>query len=136
MDMGVEDYLLASTLKGVLAQRLVRKLCSHCAEAADAHEQFRALAEQVSLKFGQEMLKKPVGCSDCRGTGFSGRTTVSEFLRITPAIREHIRSRAPEGAVTHDAVAGGMHTLLADGLRLVAEGTTTIAEVLEVVGVS
>ncbi len=133
-DLGLEDYLIASTLRGVLAQRLVRKLCIHCAAEDEAANGFEALAERAALAIGAVSFKRPVGCAHCRWLGFSGRTVLSELLTVTPEIRDHIRVRSPESRVLEAALEGGMRTLLADGLLKVAGGVTTVSEVIEAVG--
>jgi general secretion pathway protein E len=134
LDMGLDDYLLASTIRAVLAQRLVRRLCVHCAMPERDGGQFDALARKVGLACAHLDLKRPVGCAKCRGTGFSGRIALSEFLVVTAAVRELIRRRASEGEVLALATAEGMRPLLADGLIRAADGTTTVAEVMEAVG--
>jgi general secretion pathway protein E len=134
LDMGVEDYLLASSLKGVLAQRLVRKLCSKCAEPAAVPA---ALAERL-LKLsnsGREKLsglKKACGCSACRHTGFSGRTTLYELLVMTDALRNVIVARGSEQELRATAQASGMVPMLSNGLGKAFAGETTLDEVLRV----
>lgn len=140
IDMGIEDYLLASSLTAVLAQRLVRKLCGHCAtphelpEAmlgkliADAypdtadHEHARATAK----------LKKAVGCPHCRQTGFAGRTAIVELLEVKGQVKERISAGASEAAIEAAAIAGGMATMYRDGLVKALAGETTLDEVLQV----
>ena len=113
-DMGVEPFLLASTLQGVLAQRLVRTLCPHC-KKIDARGRYH-----------------PGGCAECGSTGYKGRTGVYEFLETTEQIRAQIHNRASEAEVKAAAVASGMITMREDGERWLATGVTTQAELLRV----
>ncbi len=138
IDMGVEDYLLSSTLVGVLAQRLVRRLCPCCAAPANANNAFTqrivSLA-QPALRdtdaFTPRLLKA-VGCPECHGTGFSGRTTVYELLPISDRIREGILKRHSEREIETAAFSGGMVSMLANGLMKALKGETTVEEVLRV----
>ena len=135
LDMGVADYLLASSLKGVLAQRLVRKLCSVCSVPADVP---RALIERLA---GGEVhpsrlagVRKACGCPSCRQTGFSGRTTIYELMPITGAVKDAIISSGSERAIEDAAIAEGMSVMRHNGLEKVLNGETTIDEVLRVTG--
>ncbi len=105
IDMGVEPFLLSSSLLGVLAQRLVRKWCLHCAGK---------------------------GCERCGHTGYAGRTGVYELLVADAAIRAQIHNQAPEADIRAAAIAGGMRLMREDGERLVAAGVTGAEEVLRV----
>jgi general secretion pathway protein E len=113
-DMGVEPFLLSSSLLGVLAQRLVRKLCPHC-KRQDEHGQWH-----------------PVGCPDCGHTGYKGRTGVYELMVADDAVRSLIHNRAAESELTEAARQGGLRSMREDGDRLVAEGLTSAEEVLRV----
>ena len=140
-DMGLEDYLLAAVLRGVLAQRLVRRLCTECRREEDAPE---ALAERFGLRAlrpegvgpdgvgqsGRLTLWHPVGCPHCRNTGFRGRQAIAEFLRPGPAIERLIFNRADTGEIEAEAVRGGMVPLFEAGLRAALDGTTTVEEVV------
>jgi general secretion pathway protein E len=114
VDMGVEPFLLSSSLIGVLAQRLVRKLCLACREV-DARGYWR-----------------PVGCAQCAMTGYKGRTGVYELMDVDDTIRSLIHSRAAEAEIAATAQATGMRSMREDGERLVAEGVTSAEEVLRV----
>ena len=130
MDMGVDDYLLASTLTGVLAQRLVRRLCPRCAAPADT---VPALFDRLGNK-GLDLrgLRRKVGCQACRNTGYQGRTTIGELLVMTDDIRRKVLERGGESALEAAAVEGGMVSMLDDGLAKALAGETTVEEVLRV----
>jgi general secretion pathway protein E len=134
MDMGVEDYLLASTLTGVLAQRLVRRLCTQCATPAQTLPlQLEKLGEQ---RRDLSCLRKRVGCRACRNTGYQGRTTISELLVMSDAVRQQVLEGKAESAIEAAAVEGGMVTMFDDGLGKALRGETTVEEVLRVTRMS
>ena len=127
IDMGVEPFLIASSVEGVLAQRLVRKICSECAESyvpdpADLPDDFRLRAGQT--------LRRGVGCRACRNTGYRGRVGVYELLRMSTPVREMIMDRANTPAIAARALADDdLTTLRQDGLAKVIDGVTTVSEV-------
>jgi len=133
LDMGAEDYLLTSTVNGILAQRLVRTLCTHCREP---HEALPEVIEQMNLRryvpTGKVTLYKPVGCSQCAGTGYWGRICVIEMMTVTDHIRSLIMRHATAGDLRAAAIMEGMETMFENGLRKSLAGTTTIEEVLRV----
>jgi len=130
VDMGVEPYLVASSLEAVLAQRLVRLICVDCcevlpeSEAAGARREY-GLSPSSTLHLGR-------GCRHCQGTGYRGRTGVFEFMPITDDVRALILKRASAGEIRSAAQERGMRSLREDGWRLVVEGRATIEEVLRV----
>jgi general secretion pathway protein E len=133
MDMGVEDYLLTSTVNAVLAQRLVRTLCHHCREA------YTPLDDVVSRWDLQRYagdspvsLYRAVGCEHCGHTGYSGRNAIVELLVMTDQIKKLILKHSDAGKISRVAAESGMHTLLDDGLRKAVAGKTTIEEVRRV----
>jgi len=130
-DMGLEDYLMTATLKAVLAQRLVRRLCPVCKAAEAAPE---ALIERLGMTRLAPpeaiALYHPVGCPACRGTGFRGRRAIAELLMPTRAIDRLIFDGADDGAIERAAVEGGMRPIFDSGLLAVLEGDTTIEEVV------
>jgi general secretion pathway protein E len=134
MDMGVDDYLLASTLTGVLAQRLVRRLCPRCAAPETAPP---PLLQRLGDR-GRDFrgLRKKVGCPGCRQTGYSGRTTISELLVMSDALRRKVLERGSESALEAAAIEGGMVPMFDDGLAKVLGGETTVEEVLRVTRIS
>ena len=131
MDMGVDDYLLTSTLVGVLAQRLVRTLCIHCREP---HQLDTAVAKEMG--FGrvsadpQPTVYKAMGCTQCSNTGFTGRMCIAEMMPLTEPIRRLIMQKANAGDLRRAALGEGMLPMYDDGLRKVIAGATTIEEVL------
>jgi len=129
MDMGVDDYLLASTLTGVLAQRLVRRLCPRCSAPADT---LPPLLSRLGRARDLRGLRRKVGCQTCRSTGYQGRTTISELLVMTDAIRRRVLERSGESALEAAAAEGGMVSMLDDGLAKALAGETTVEEVLRV----
>jgi general secretion pathway protein E len=130
-DMGLEDYLMTATLKAVLAQRLVRRLCLMCKTAEPAPE---ALIDRFGLERlapGKEItLYHPKGCPDCRGTGFRGRRAIAELLVPNRAIDRLIFDGADDTAIERTAVEQGMRPIFDNGLLAVIEGDTTIEEVV------
>ena len=133
LDMGAEDYLLTSTVNGILAQRLVRTLCQHCREP---HPALPEVIEQMNLRryvpTGEVMLYKPVGCPQCAGTGYWGRICVIEMMQVSDNIRSLIMRHATAGDLRSAAIMEGMETMFENGLRKSLAGITTIEEVLRV----
>ncbi len=132
-DMGVEPYLLASSLLGVLAQRLVRCLCPVCRRAAPPSDGEAALAAEMGLA-PMPLLYQPVGCTACGNTGYRGRTGVYELVLIDEALRRLIHDRAGEPALRAVYTKGGGRSLAVDGARWLADGTTSLAELVRVSG--
>ena len=131
IDMGVEPFLIASSLEGVLAQRLVRKICLNC---RTPYEPTESVLRQIGLSvhdIGDKNFYYGVGCEQCNQTGYKGRKGIYELLDITEPIRELITQRAPSVVIRQKAIELGMSTLRADGLRSIFEGETTIEEVLK-----
>jgi general secretion pathway protein E len=126
IDMGVDSYLLAATLSGILAQRLVRTLCKHC-------RQLYHLDGDQALRFGlpeKAPVQRAVGCSQCGGTGYRGRTAIAEWLPVDDNVAALIRQGASGAEIA--AAAKGMIPLFQDGLARVLAGETTLEEVLRV----
>jgi type IV pilus assembly protein PilB len=131
IDMGVEPFLISSSLEGILAQRLVRKICTHC---RTPYEPSEAILRQIGLSVhdvGDKNFYYGTGCEHCNNTGYRGRKGIYELLDITEPIRELITARAPSVVIRQKAIELGMSTLRADGLRSIFEGETTIEEVLK-----
>jgi general secretion pathway protein E len=132
LDMGVENYLITSTVNAVLAQRLVRTLCPHCREPYEAGPELIKSYGFEPIEGHAIRLFHPGGCPACRGTGFQGRTTITELLLVSDAIRELILSRAEAQEIQRVAIAEGMRTMFADGMRKALAGATTLEEVIRV----
>ena len=131
-DMGVEPYLITSSVNGVLSQRLVRRLCQHCKQAyvPDPLVVKKAGMDRLGLKTPK--LWRAVGCPQCRQTGYSGRTGIHELLVMDDVMRRGILDGLDSASLHTKATAAGMHTLYEDGLRKVADGVTTLDELLRV----
>ncbi len=131
IDMGVEPFMLSASLEGVLAQRLVRRICSRCKTAYEPDE---ALLSQLGLSpydIGDKTFYFGKGCSECNQTGYKGRKGLYELLKISDPIRAMINEKAPGVVIRQKAMELGMATLRADGLRCIFDGITTIEEVLK-----
>ena len=132
VDMGVEPFLVSSTLEGVLAQRLVRTLCKECKEA------YIPTINEIPADFSiyeytdGEPIYRPRGCRNCRGTGYSGRLGIYELLETNDEIRQLASEKTSTIALRRAALAGGMQSLREDGWVKVAQGVTSIDEVLRV----
>ena len=130
VDMGVEPYLVASSLEAVLAQRLVRVLCAHCKQADNSPT---AQAFKASLGIpATATIYRSVGCRECRHTGFHGRHAIFEWMDTDSEIRQLILKNASTDQIRDTARRAGMRTLAEDGWRLVQVGITTVEEVLSV----
>ncbi len=132
-EMSVEPFLLSSTVLGVIAQRLVRRLCAQCKTKVQAAPDVEAnmLAELPQLS-RPIFLSQAVGCEQCFQTGYSGRVGLFEILKVTPAVRNLIVARANEQDITKVLVEKGMHTLRMAGFKKVAEQATSYEEILRV----
>ena len=131
-DLGVPPYLISATVIGVLAQRLARSLCGACKQPDDSPASAETLAQAVvpwKLK-GKARIYKPVGCLECRMTGYRGRAGLYELMELSEAARACVHPTMDEDALRRQAVADGMHPLRAAGAMKVAEGVTTLEEVL------
>ena len=132
LDMGVEPFLLSSVLTGVLAQRLVRRLCPHCREPYKADP---ALLERLGITPDADLhdtFYHPVGCPQCKGSGYAGRMAVFEFIRIDREMAGLILHRADTRAIAAAAARAGSGTLRADGIAKARQGLTALEEVLRV----
>ena len=127
-DMGVETYLVANSLVGLVAQRLLRKVCPHCAREVDTTEQ-----ERIFLGEDVKRIRRGMGCSHCNNTGYKGRIAVHEILAMDHTIRKMIVNHEPAENITRYAIEyQGMRTLKASGLKLVKEGVTTPEELMKI----
>ena len=131
MDMGIESYLLADSLAGVIAQRLVRKLCPHCKKARLANPiEKRMLGKENSPEI--TTIYDPVGCPMCADTGYFGRIGVYEIMEISQELRRIIATKGSTGALQNIAITEGMKTLHMSAAEYVLDGTTSLAEMLRV----
>ena len=131
IDMGVEPFMISSSLEGVLGQRLIRKICTNC---RTPYEPSEAVLGQLGLsphEIGDKQFFYGKGCEVCNHTGYKGRKGIYELLDITDPIRELINQRAPTVVLKQKAIELGMVTLREDGLRCIYDGETTIEEVLK-----
>jgi general secretion pathway protein E len=133
LDMGVEDYLLTSTINGVLAQRLVRRLCPECRQEYDVLPE---LGEQLrsSANLGTPPLRlyRAKGCEDCQGAGYLGRVAIMELLSMTDGLRRLVLKRAESQEIHRTALQEGMRSMYEDGVRKSIAGVTSLEEVLRV----
>ena len=132
LDMGIEPFLVSSSLHLVVAQRLCRKICPECRDTTTV-----PMGALLDIGFKPEeaaelKLEAGRGCTNCAGTGYRGRTVVAEFLEITPDIQEAVVQRRPARDIQEIGVAQGMRTLREAGLRKVAAGSTTVDEIMRV----
>ena len=135
VDMGVEPFLVASSIIGIMAQRLVRTLCSQCKESyAGTPEEVRELGLSVDMVGQNPTFWRGRGCSNCLNTGYRGRTGIHEMLMPTDEIRQLILQNVDSNSIKKRAMAQGMRTLREDGARKVLAGMTSSAEVLRVTG--
>jgi general secretion pathway protein E len=133
MDMGIEDYLITSTVNGILAQRLVRRLCPQCRES---HPVMPEIEQELGLRQyqpeGELRLWRAKGCNACSNTGYKGRSAIHEVLVMDDAIRRRILKHEDAGVLQEQARKGGMRTMYEDGLAKALKGVTTLEEVLRV----
>ncbi|MDV2885813.1 ATPase, T2SS/T4P/T4SS family [Alkalihalophilus pseudofirmus] len=130
IDMGIEPYLVVSSLSGIVAQRLVRKICPLCAEEFEPTEMERNLFEKRGIK--PTKVKRGSGCPSCNATGYKGRLAIQEVLMVTDDIRQMMMNNKSMSTIRDYAMKQGMIFLIDDGLLKVKQGLTTIEEVLRV----
>ncbi len=131
IDMGVEPFLVSSTLEAVLGQRLLRSICPKCRTAYQPNEALLAELNTSRRDIGEKQFYYGKGCDACNNTGYKGRKGIYELLQISDPIRELINERAPTVTLKQKAIELGMVTLRQDGLRSIFAGDTTIEEVLK-----
>ncbi|HLD46137.1 MAG TPA: GspE/PulE family protein [bacterium] len=129
MDLGIEPYLVSSSLIGVLAQRLVRRICHHCKEGTVIpQDQLKRLGKNIAI----EKAFKGAGCKFCRNTGYSGRVGLFEIVVVTEEIKNLIVAKAPEALLMEKLLELGHKTIIHDGLKKANQGLTTVEEILRV----
>ena len=133
IDMGIESFLIASSLLGVVGQRLIRKICQHCAEPYQPTAEERSFFERGGGDVTKTVFLRGAGCNFCGQTGFYDRLGIYEVLAITDEMKELIVAGAPHAELRRLAIEQGMRTLREQAVRLVNEDKTTIAEVLRTV---
>jgi len=128
LDIGIEPYLIASALKGIISQRLVRRICPHCSKPyTPTAEDLSNLGLDASAAEGLS-LYRGAGCSECLGTGYRGRTAVFEILIMNTEVKDKFRDRAPRSELVEAIHNSGFQTILDDCRRLVLTGVTTVDE--------
>lgn len=131
VDMGVEPFMISASLEGVLAQRLVRRICSKCKTPYEPDEAVLARLGLTPYDVGDKTFFFGKGCAECNNTGYKGRKGLFELLKVSDPIRALINDKAPNVVLRQKAMELGMSTLRADGLRCIFDGVTTIEEVLK-----
>jgi type IV pilus assembly protein PilB len=131
IDMGVEPFLISSTLEAVLGQRLLRSICANCRTTYQPNDSLLAQLELSRRDIGKKNFYYGKGCDACNQTGYKGRKGIYELMRITDPVRELINERAPTVTLKQKAIELGMITLRQDGVRSIFAGDTTIEEVLK-----
>ncbi len=136
LDMGIDAYLVASTINVAIGQRLVRKICDHCKEqviaSASVEATLAAVPLQKPIKEG-DLFCRGKGCAECNGSGYRGRVCISEVLVANGKIRDAILRKSPASELRDLSVKQGMTTMLEDGFAKARAGITTVEEVLRVV---
>jgi len=132
MDMGIEPFLLASSIQGIMAQRLVRTVCNQCKRSVKLIPAIAAKFTEYGIAADSVRLSRGEGCENCAGTGYKGRAGVHELFAMSDEMRRLILERAPSQELKKVALAQGLRTLYHDGLMKVAQGLTTLEEVLRV----
>ncbi|MSU22915.1 MAG: type II secretion system protein GspE [Opitutus sp.] len=131
VDMGVEPFLIASTLEAVLAQRLVRRTCTQCKTSYEPAPELLSQLSVARASIGDRQFFYGPGCPACTQSGYRGRLGIYEWLRLTEAVRDLVVARAPTLMIRQKAIEQGMRTLRDDGLRAIFDGHTTIEEVIK-----
>ena len=135
LDLGIEPYLVASSVVGVMAQRLVRRVCHACSvpvPEAEVAGQLQRLGVGVEEGLDVDRMRQGIGCETCRGTGYRGRVGLFELLTVDEAIRQHVQERATASQIKKAARAAGMRSLAEDGRDKVLAGRSTVDEILRV----
>jgi general secretion pathway protein E len=136
MELGIPPYLIRATVNGVMAQRLVRTLCPTCKEPQELEEEDWTMLTKPWKTPLPTSAQKPVGCIECRNTGYRGRAGVYEIMPLSETIKEHIHDHGQSNDIRKQAIKEGMHSLRLSGANKIAKGQTTIDEVLRVTPIS
>jgi general secretion pathway protein E/type IV pilus assembly protein PilB len=132
IDMGIEPFLVASSVEAVMAQRLVRTICPHCKVEQKVEANYLRRISYPEAEIPTAKFWRGVGCEECRQLGYQGRLGIYELLIVNEALRPLIMNRAPASTLSQRALESGMRTLRMDGWNKVRNGITTIEEVLRV----
>src|SRR5262245_11099843 len=132
IDMGIEPFLVASSVEAIMAQRLVRTICPHCKTEQKVERDYLRKIGFPEQDIETAKFWRGVGCEECRQLGYQGRLGIYELLILNESIRPLILNRAPATTISQKAIEGGMRTLRTDGWNKVKNGKTTIEEVLRV----
>ena len=135
IDMGVEPFLVATSVRAVQAQRLVRRLCPHCAVATDVHPEIAASVARLAPGETPRW-RRPVGCPQCQGTGYRGRVGIYELVNVDAELQSLVMRRAPAGEMRRHVAASGGRSLREDGLLKALRGLTSVDEVVRITGAS
>ncbi|MDR0534988.1 MAG: GspE/PulE family protein [Puniceicoccales bacterium] len=131
IDMGLEPYLIAASLEGILGQRLLRSICKHCRTAYEPGKEVVEMLDVDPLEIAEKQFFYGRGCSECNRSGYRGRQGLFELMMINDRLRDLITNKAPTLMLKQSAIENGMRTLRDDGLRCIFDGKTTIEEVLK-----
>jgi general secretion pathway protein E len=134
LDLGVASYLISSTVVGVMAQRLMRKVCKHCEKSYELLPEEAQAVGLASDKHKKVTVKYGEGCPQCRGTGYAGRTGIFEVMEVSEKVRAIIRDKADAELIRTAAVEDGMVGLREAAVQKMLKGETTFDEVIRVVG--
>jgi len=129
IDMGVEPFLISSTLEAVVGQRLVRTICEHCKTPYDPDDDVLGILDLTREDVGGRSFFYGAGCSSCNDTGYHGRRGIYEYLSVSEPIRKMINERQPTLVIRQKAIELGMRTMREDGIRNLLDGYTTVDEV-------
>jgi general secretion pathway protein E len=133
IDIGIEPYLVSSAIKGIVAQRLVRKVCNYCQETyLPSREEKDIITESLNISSNDLKLRRGKGCEKCKNTGYLGRTAIYEILLIDDKIQKAITQEKDETFIKKVALKNGMKTLKQEGIQKALHGVTTVDEVLRV----
>jgi general secretion pathway protein E len=128
-NMGVDTYSLVAALNGVVAQRLVRISCTHCAEPTDPSVDLLRRSGIDAARQGTARFKRGLGCAQCRGTGYRGRRAIAETLPMNDVLRDQLVQRAPLSQIRQSARSGGFTSLRDAAVALACDGSTTLEEI-------
>ena len=131
MDMGVEDFLISSTVKLVIAQRLIRRLCPHCKKPAPPNADHVRVIQKFFPDADTWQYYEPVGCNECGGRGYRGRCAIFEFLEVTPKVAAVINPETPDSVLRDVAIENGMEPLVMSGFSRVRDGLSSFVEVMK-----